>query len=175
MFKRILSYAVRRLNLPVLRSHTFKLNDGSRFRLHNQIESHSLWIQSPEFDEGTEFMRAYLKPGDPFVDIGASVGRYSIPAALIAGPTGASSRLNRQRRPMRYSVKMPLSTGLITSSRCRLLPRKLMGLSSFGNTPAHRHLTVFLGGKVAERRLPAEWRAFQARASSKSRTEKSIC
>ena len=35
-----------------------------------------------------EFLKAYLKPGDLFVDVGANIGLYSLLAARLVGPSG---------------------------------------------------------------------------------------
>ena len=86
-FKQMVSYGLRRSGIP-LKFYTFRLDDGSRFRLHNEVESHSLWMQLPEADGSPGFVRSYLRAGDTFVDIGANVGRYTVPAAHRVGPIG---------------------------------------------------------------------------------------
>ncbi len=76
--RHVLSKLIRICNLNP--RWTFTMNDGSRFRLSRHIESHSLWIDR-EPNDVTKFVCRNLKPGDTFVDIGANVGRVSIPAS----------------------------------------------------------------------------------------------
>lgn len=61
---------------------------GVRIRLHFDSElSRLIYVNDFERTD-REFLKAYLKPGDLFVDIGANIGLFSLLAAKLVGPSG---------------------------------------------------------------------------------------
>lgn len=88
--KRILSHCVRQLHVNLGGRYAFTAADGCRFWLHDEVESHALWIDSgmPGSDDLAIFLREYLHEGDTFADVGANIGRYTILASRLVGPRG---------------------------------------------------------------------------------------
>lgn len=65
-----------------------KIDLGVRIRLHLESElSRLIYVNDFERTE-REFLKAYLKPGDFFVDVGANIGLFSLVAAKLVGPSG---------------------------------------------------------------------------------------
>ena len=65
-----------------------KIDHGVRIRLHFDSElSRLIYVDDFERNE-REFLKAYLKPGDMFVDVGANIGLFSLIAAKVLGPSG---------------------------------------------------------------------------------------
>ena len=65
-----------------------KIDHGVRIRLHFDSElSKLIYVNDFEHTE-REFLKAYLKPGDLFVDVGANIGLFSLVAAKLVGPSG---------------------------------------------------------------------------------------
>lgn len=65
-----------------------KIDHGVRIRLHFDSElSKLIYVNDFERTE-REFLKAYLKPGDLFVDVGANIGLFSLVAAKLVGPSG---------------------------------------------------------------------------------------
>ncbi len=126
--KRLVSYTLRHSMIP-MSSFTFSLGEGSRFRLHNEIESHSMWIRATQEEAGSRFARAYLRPGDTFVDIGANIGRYTVPASRIVGPNGRVIALEP------------------TSSTCKAL-RENVELNAIRNTTVLQMAVSSINGTV---------------------------
>jgi len=68
----------------VARKVIINLN-GLRFRL---VDSDSLCILSPEFEKWMQDYLSSLGSGDVFLDVGAHIGKYTIPAAKRVGRNG---------------------------------------------------------------------------------------
>lgn len=85
----LISRLLRRSGLCNLVPLWARLGDGSRVRFRNSAVAANLWVDPSCFD-GTDiaFLRAFLRPGDTFVDVGANVGVYSLYGARSVGPTG---------------------------------------------------------------------------------------
>jgi len=49
----------------------------------------SLWIDPNDRHSDSDVLKAILKPGDTYVDVGANIGHLAIEAALIVGKTGS--------------------------------------------------------------------------------------
>jgi FkbM family methyltransferase len=65
-----------------------KIDHGVRIRLHFDSELPRL-IYVDDFERTErEFLKAYLRPGDLFVDVGANIGLFSLIAARLVGPSG---------------------------------------------------------------------------------------
>lgn len=65
-----------------------ELGHGARIMLYpDSVLSELLFCGDFEMDEIC-FVRAYLRPGDVFVDVGANVGLYTAIAARLVGPRG---------------------------------------------------------------------------------------
>jgi FkbM family methyltransferase len=65
-----------------------KVDRGVRIRLHFDSElARLIYVDDFERTE-REFLKAYLKPGDIFVDVGANIGLFSLIAARLVGPSG---------------------------------------------------------------------------------------
>jgi FkbM family methyltransferase len=65
-----------------------KIERGVRIRLHFDSElSRLIYVDDFERTE-REFLKAYLRPGDVFVDVGANIGLFSLIAAPLVGPSG---------------------------------------------------------------------------------------
>jgi FkbM family methyltransferase len=61
---------------------------GFRLRFHPANLSSQLWINPTARNEALAFFRAYLKPGDRVVDVGANIGDTVLASALQVGKTG---------------------------------------------------------------------------------------
>lgn len=59
-----------------------------RLRFHPANLSSQLWINPAARDESLAFFRAYLKPGDRAVDVGANIGDTVLTSALRVGARG---------------------------------------------------------------------------------------
>lgn len=70
----------------VRRPWTIRLGDARRLRLHphSVVAAFVLYYRVHDYEE-MSFLRAYLRPGDLFVDVGANVGVYSLWASETAG------------------------------------------------------------------------------------------
>jgi FkbM family methyltransferase len=65
-----------------------KIDQGVKIRLHFDSElSRLIYVDDFERTE-REFLKAYLRPGDLFVDVGANIGLFSLIAARLVGPSG---------------------------------------------------------------------------------------
>jgi FkbM family methyltransferase len=65
-----------------------KIDFGVRIRLHFDSElSRLIYLDDFEPTE-RKFLKAYLTPGDFFVDVGANIGLFSLIAAQLVGPSG---------------------------------------------------------------------------------------
>jgi FkbM family methyltransferase len=64
--------------------------DGCTYRVHPRDFGVTLELHSTgEYESGTrQFLLTSLKPGMTFIDIGAHVGLFAIPAAKLVGPSG---------------------------------------------------------------------------------------
>jgi FkbM family methyltransferase len=72
-----------------LESFESKLGYGIRLRLHLDSElARLIYCESFEIRE-REFLRAFLKPGDIFVDVGANIGLYTLIAASCVKEKGS--------------------------------------------------------------------------------------
>jgi FkbM family methyltransferase len=61
---------------------------GYRLRFHRSNLSEQLWLDPASREEALEFFRAYLKPGDRVVDVGANIGDTVLTSALRVGTQG---------------------------------------------------------------------------------------
>ena len=61
---------------------------GYSLRFHPANLSSQLWIDPNEREESLSFLRAYLKPGDHVIDVGANVGDTVLTASTQAGRSG---------------------------------------------------------------------------------------
>src|SRR5258708_6567745 len=59
-----------------------------RLRFHPSNLSLNLWINPHHRDEGLAFFKAYLRPGDTVLDVGANIGDTALAASTKAGPGG---------------------------------------------------------------------------------------
>jgi FkbM family methyltransferase len=65
-----------------------KIDQGVQLRLHFDSElSRLIYVDDFERTE-REFLKAYLRHGDLFIDVGANIGLFSLIAARIVRPTG---------------------------------------------------------------------------------------
>lgn len=89
-YKRLFSQLLRQCHVDLADYYAFDAANGGRFWLHDEVESHSMWIDSgqPKQDDLAIFLLQYLREGSIFVDIGANIGRYAILASRLVGSTG---------------------------------------------------------------------------------------
>ena len=62
---------------------------GYMLHLNSASLSMSLWIDPNDRHSDSDVLKAILKPGDTYVDVGANIGHLAIEAALIVGKTGS--------------------------------------------------------------------------------------
>jgi FkbM family methyltransferase len=62
--------------------------NGYRLRFHPSNLSEQLWVSPQTRVEALEFFRAYLKPGDQVIDVGANIGDTVLTSAIQVGPNG---------------------------------------------------------------------------------------
>jgi FkbM family methyltransferase len=67
---------------------SLELDDGSRILAHSGGSAALIFYQKASEPETAGFLRAFLKPGMVFVDVGAHIGEYTLRAARIVGLTG---------------------------------------------------------------------------------------
>src|SRR5206468_1237642 len=61
---------------------------GYRLWFHNSNVAMYRWIAPTEQEAELEFFRAYLKPGDIVVDVGANIGETALTESLAVGNSG---------------------------------------------------------------------------------------
>jgi FkbM family methyltransferase len=72
-----------------LESFELKIENGIRLRLHLESElARLIYCEYFELME-REFLKAFLRPGDIFVDVGANIGLYTLIAASFVGESGS--------------------------------------------------------------------------------------
>jgi FkbM family methyltransferase len=69
-------------------STTVELQPGVRMQIYFGGELSRFIFQGDFEAEERDFLNAFLRPGDTFVDIGANLGLFSLIAALLVGPQG---------------------------------------------------------------------------------------
>ncbi len=62
--------------------------NGYRLRFQPSNLSEQLWVFPQTREEPLEFFRAYLKPGDSVIDVGANIGDTVLTSAIQVGPHG---------------------------------------------------------------------------------------
>ena len=62
--------------------------DGYRLRFHPSNLSEQLWMAPNSRKDALEFFRAYLKPGDLVIDVGANIGDTALTSSLQIGDNG---------------------------------------------------------------------------------------
>ncbi|MGB7759810.1 MAG: FkbM family methyltransferase [Bryobacteraceae bacterium] len=62
---------------------------GYRLRFYPTALSASLWHQPDSFTEDERLLRAILRPGDTFVDVGANIGSLTMCASAAVGSAGS--------------------------------------------------------------------------------------
>lgn len=119
----------------VRRPWTIRLGDAHRLRLypHSCSAALVLYLRMPEYEE-MAFVRAYLRPGDLFVDVGANVGVYS----LWAAETEAVSVLAFEPSSLAYRRALENVELNDLHDRVRLLNKAV------GAEPTFVHLTLGL-------------------------------
>jgi FkbM family methyltransferase len=66
----------------------YKLQPGLRIRLYTDSRlSKKIYVDNFEYEE-RQFVNAFLRPGDTFIDIGANIGLFTLIAAQGVGNTG---------------------------------------------------------------------------------------
>lgn len=68
----------------------FRVYGGLKLRCYPDSTSAGIAIYSGGYPDWNEmaFMKAYLREGDAFIDVGANIGVYTLYAASLIGPTG---------------------------------------------------------------------------------------
>lgn len=75
---------------------------GYRLRFHNSNVAMYRWIAPLDQNEDLEFFRAYLKPGDTVVDVGANIGETVLTESLAVGPSGRVLAFEPHPRTFRF-------------------------------------------------------------------------
>ena len=75
---------------------------GYRLRFHNSNVAMYRWIAPGDHEQDLEFFRAYLKPGDTVVDVGANIGETVLTESLAVGPTGRVVAFEPHPRTFRF-------------------------------------------------------------------------
>ncbi|MBY0336536.1 MAG: FkbM family methyltransferase [Acetobacteraceae bacterium] len=71
------------------RPFAFETPDGIAFEtMPNNFSSFAMCVAGARDPEIWRFIQSRLQPGSTFVDAGANVGAYAVPAARLVGPTG---------------------------------------------------------------------------------------
>jgi FkbM family methyltransferase len=68
-----------------------KISDGVTLAVPANLQSVTTYVlleQEHWFEKEMEFLRHWLRPGMTVIDVGASLGVYSLPMARLVGPTG---------------------------------------------------------------------------------------
>ncbi|SHJ92131.1 methyltransferase, FkbM family [Roseomonas rosea] len=97
----------------------FRSPDGQAFTtMPNNFSSFALCVGGARDPEIWELIRARLKPGSVFVDAGANIGTYALPAARLVGPGGRVVAFEAHPRTFGYLARnvaaneLPWVTGL---------------------------------------------------------------
>jgi FkbM family methyltransferase len=75
---------------------------GYRLRFHRSNLAEQLWINPLCREDALEFFRAYLKPGDKVIDVGANIGDTVLTAAVNVGATGRVWAVEPHPRTFRF-------------------------------------------------------------------------
>ena len=75
---------------------------GYRLGFHPSDLSAELWFNPNSREADVKLLRAYLKPGDCYIDAGANIGSTVIPAACAVGPKGQVIAFEPHPRILRY-------------------------------------------------------------------------
>ncbi len=75
---------------------------GYRLRFHNSNVAMYRWIAPAECDSDLEFYRAYLKPADVVVDVGANIGETVLTESLAVGDSGRVFAFEPHPRTYRF-------------------------------------------------------------------------
>jgi FkbM family methyltransferase len=67
---------------------SLRLDDGSRILAHHGGAGALIFFQKSNEPETSSFLKAFLRPGMVFVDVGAHLGEFTLRAARIVGETG---------------------------------------------------------------------------------------
>lgn len=78
------------------------LQPGYRLRFHHSNVAMYRWIAPLDQNEDLEFFRAYLKPGDTVVDVGANIGETVLTESLAVGPSGRVVAFEPHPRTFRF-------------------------------------------------------------------------
>ncbi|MDP3414756.1 FkbM family methyltransferase [Falsiroseomonas sp.] len=71
------------------RDFSFFTPDGTRLTtMPNNFSSFAMCVAGARDPQIWRFVERHLQPGEVFVDAGANIGAYTIPAARLVGPTG---------------------------------------------------------------------------------------
>jgi FkbM family methyltransferase len=75
---------------------------GYRLRFHHSNVAMYRWIAPLEQNQDLEFFRAYLKPGDIVVDVGANIGETVLTESLAVGSSGRVIAFEPHPRTFRF-------------------------------------------------------------------------
>jgi FkbM family methyltransferase len=81
-----------------------ELPEGIRVRFHPTAMSATMWLDPAFSSVDRALLRAYLQPGDTFVDVGANVGVLSLAAGRRVGSGGLVLSLEAHPRTYRYLI-----------------------------------------------------------------------
>jgi FkbM family methyltransferase len=83
------------------RAFTIRQN-GYRLRFYPTNVSEQLWVDPTWREPELWFFRAYLRPGDTVIDVGANIGDTALTAALCIGDTGHVWAIEPHPRTFRF-------------------------------------------------------------------------
>ncbi|WP_245329013.1 FkbM family methyltransferase [Bradyrhizobium centrolobii] len=81
---------------------TFGFPAGYRMRFYPSSMSAGLWRRRSLRSEDADFVGAYLRPGETFVDVGANVGQLSLAAAMSVTRSGRVIAIEAHPRTCKY-------------------------------------------------------------------------
>jgi FkbM family methyltransferase len=76
--------------------------DGFNLRFHDSSISMELWLHGNRPNPTEQLFRAYLKPGDQVVDVGANIGFYAMVSSVAVGPNGRVLAIEADPRVTEY-------------------------------------------------------------------------
>lgn len=75
---------------------------GYLLHLHPASLSMSLWLDQDDRHSDSDILKAILRPGDVYVDVGANIGHLAIEAALIVGRSGSVTAFEAHPRTAEF-------------------------------------------------------------------------
>src|SRR5262245_48774859 len=114
--------------------------DGMRLLVPSLSESvgFHLFIDGVYEPAGLDWALAHLQPGDVFLDIGANIGAFAIPAARRVGPSGRVIAVEASPRISEYLVKNIALNQLDNVAICRIAAGDMTGTTPFFEAPVER-------------------------------------